>query len=285
MAIVLASAFLHAGWNFLLKKSGNKIVFTWCFLTAALVMYLPVCLYFWPRQPISTLGWVCIAGTGIFHFLYFWFMGGAYERGDLSLVYPLFRGSGPLLVPILAVLLLNEELAALGLAGIGLIVLGIYVLHLTSFRLQSFLEPFASLKQGASRWALYTGGAIAGYSIIDKVGVGQVFPPVYLYLAVVISWGFLSVDVLSRRREGILLEWRHNRLNIVVVGFFAIFTYMMILFALQLAKVSYVSAVREISIVLSALLGVSQLGEKNAAQKLPGAAMIALGVVFIGLSR
>jgi len=90
---------------------------------------------------------------------------------------------------------------------------------------------------------------------------------------------------MSRRRHEIREEWRNNRANILIVGFLAIFTYIMILFALQLAKVSYVSAVREVSIVLSAFLGVSQLGEKNAAQKLPGAVMIALGVVFIGLSR
>jgi len=158
MAIVLASAFLHAGWNFLLKKSWNKIAFTWCFLTAAIVMYLPVCLYFWPEQPISPLGWACIAGTGLFHFLYFWFMGGAYERGDLSLVYPLFRGSGPLLVPILAVIFLKEELAALGIAGIVLVVLGVYVLHLKSFRVKSFIEPLAALRGGAIRLGPLRGG-------------------------------------------------------------------------------------------------------------------------------
>jgi len=285
MTIVLASAFLHAGWNFLLKKSGNKIAFTWCFLTAAVVMYFPACVYFWPEQPISPLGWACIAGTGLFHFLYFWFMGGAYERGDLSLVYPLFRGSGPLLVPVLAVILLNEELAALGIAGIVLVVLGVYVLHLKSFRLKSFVEPLAALRGGASAWALCAGVSIAGYSIVDKIGVTQVFPVVYNYLTTVICWGMLTVPLLPRLRTQVIPEWRNNWPSVLIVGFFNILTYIIILFALQLAKVSYVSAVREVSIVLSAFLGVSQLGEKNAAQKLPGAVMIALGVVFIGLSR
>ena len=74
-------------------------------------------------------------------------------------------------------------------------------------------------------------------------------------------------------------------MNIVIVGFFVIFTYIMILFALQLAKVSYVSAVREVSVVLSAFLGVSRIGEENTAQKLAGAGMITLGGVFIGLSQ
>ena len=195
------------------ETSGNKIAFTWCFLTAAMIMYLPVCLAFWPQQSISKLGWACIVGTGIFHFLYFWFMGRSYERGNLSLVYPLFRGFGPLLVPILAVASLNEELVAIGIAGIALIVLivlGIYVLHLKSFRLKSFIEPFASLRGGASLWALCTGISIAAYSIVDKVGVTQVFPPVYLYLGITISWAMLTPYVLSRRKDEILHEWRNK---------------------------------------------------------------------------
>ena len=129
------------------------------------------------------------------------------------MVYPLFRGFGPLLIPILAVASLNEELVAIGIAGIALIVLivlGIYVLHLKSFRLKSFIEPFASLRGGASLWALCTGISIAAYSIVDKVGVTQVFPPVYLYLGITISWAMLTPYVLSRRKDEILHEWRNK---------------------------------------------------------------------------
>ena len=133
LSIVLASAFLHAGWNYLLKKSERKIVFIWWFLLMSAIIYLPVFLFYYPEVSIPPAGWLCIVATGIIHGVYFWCMGGAYQRGDLSLVYPLARGSGPLFVPILAVILLREEISLLGVIGILLIIGGIYCIHLRSF--------------------------------------------------------------------------------------------------------------------------------------------------------
>lgn len=285
LGIVLASAFLHAGWNYLTKKSRRKIVFIWCFLLIASILLLPIFLYFWHQTTISRVGWYCVAATALLHALYFWFLGGAYERGDLSLVYPLARGSGPLFVPFLAMGLIHEQLSLLGGFGIALVVLGIYVIHLQSFSRQSFVKPFMELRGGASLWALCTGMTIAAYSLVDKLGVGAVEPPVYIYLMLVGAWLLLSPYVLAKEREWMKEEWRINKGAILIVGFLAPFTYMMILFAMQLAKVSYVVAVREISIVFSAIYGIAWLGEKHARQKLIGAALIASGVVFIGISR
>jgi drug/metabolite transporter (DMT)-like permease len=285
LAIVLSAAFLHAGWNFLLKKSQRKIVFIWWFMLVALVLYFPMFLYFWPRTTISPLGWKCLAATSFLHFLYFWFMAGAYERGDLSLVYPLSRGSGPLFVPLLAVVFIHEQLSLIGILGIGLVVFGIYVIHLRSFSRQSFLEPFLATQGGGSLWALCTGGTIAAYSLVDKVGVGLVSPPVYIYLMFVITWILLSAYVLARERTWLREEWHTNRGAILAAGFLVLFTYMMILLALRISKVSYVVSVREVSIVFSAYYGIIWLGEKHGRQKLAGAILITAGVVFIGLSR
>jgi drug/metabolite transporter (DMT)-like permease len=285
LGIVLAAAFLHAGWNYLLKKSQKKIVFTWWFLLVALVLYFPMFLYFWPKTIISTQGLACIFATGLLHFLYFWFMGGAYERGDLSLVYPLARGSGPLFVPFLAVVLIHEQLSFPGMLGIALVVFGIYVIHLPSFSGQSFLEPFRAIRGGGSLWALCTGGTIAAYSLVDKVGVGWVHPPVYIYLMFVITWLLLSPYVLAKKRMWLKKEWLINRYTILTVGFLVLGTYLMVLFAMQMTKVSYVVAVREVSIVFSALYGIFWLKEKHGGQKLIGACFITMGVVFIGLSR
>ncbi len=285
LGIVFASAFLHAGWNYLTKKSRRKIVFIWWFLLMTLVLFLPMFLYSWPQTTISRVGWYCVAATALLHALYFWFLGGAYERGDLSLVYPLARGSGPMFVPFLAMGLIHEQLSLLGGFGIILIVFGIYVIHLQSFSRQSFLKPFMELQGGASLWALCTGMTIAAYSLVDKVGVGAVEPPVYIYLMLVGTWLLLSPYVLAKERAWMQEEWRINKGAILIVGFLSPFTYMMILFAMQLSKVSYVVAVREVSIVFSAFYGVAWLGEKHARQKLIGAVLIASGVVFIGMSR
>jgi uncharacterized membrane protein len=261
------------------------MAFIWWFLLIATIGYLPMFLYFWPRHAVSPAGWACIVATGILHALYFWFMGGAYERGDLSLVYPLSRGSGPLLVPILAIIFLQEQLSFAGIVGISLVILGIYCIHLKSFTLVAFIEPLRALRGSASVWALCTGGTIAGYSLIDKVGVGLVYPPIYIYLMFVISLLLLSPYVLAKQRAALKLEWLVNKWPVLIDGVLVLFTYLMILFAFRLSKVSYVVAAREVSIVFSAFLGIIWLKEKHAWQKIAGAALIALGVVFIGLSN
>ena len=285
LSIVLVAALLHALWNYLTKTSRNKIAFIWWAILFSTIIFLPMFLYYWPTVTISAAGWGCIIATGIFHAFYFWFMGGAYQRGDLSLVYPLSRGSGPLFVPILAVLLLNEQLSALGVAGIALVIAGIFGIHLRSFSVQSMREPFMAIRGGASLWAFCTGGTIAGYSLVDKVGVNIVHPPVYIYLMFIITLLLLTPLVFVKVRRDLKTEWKMNKIKILGVGFLQLFTYMMILFALQIGKVSYVAAVREVSIVFSALIGTVLLREKNAPQKFFGAVLICAGVIFIGLSR
>jgi len=285
LSIVLVSAFLHAGWNYLLKKSERKVVFTWWFLLTSILLFLPMFLYYWPKTSISLEGGLCIIATGLIHGIYFWCIGGAYQRGDLSLVYPLARGSGPLFIPVLAALLLHERIAFMGAAGIVLIIGGIYCIHLRSFTGPAFLEPFRALRGETSLWALFTGLAIAAYSLVDKVGVSLVHPPVYIYLMFVITWLTITPWILIRERDFLIEEWRRHAGSIVIVGFLSFFTYLMILFALRMSKVSYVAAVREVSIVLSAYYGIVLLGEKHGKQKLIGAVLITLGVVSIGLSQ
>jgi len=285
LGVVLVAALFHASWNYLAKKSRKKMAFIWWFLLIASVGYLPMFLYFWPQLTVTPAGWACIAATGVLHALYFWFMGGAYERGDLSLVYPLSRGSGPLFVPIRAVAFLRERLSLAGGLGIVLVVAGIYFIHLNSFSVDSMLGPLRAMRGSASLWALCTGGTIAGYSLVDKVGVSLVYPPVYIYLMFVISLLLLCPYVLVKEREALKIEWRVNRGPILIGGFLVLFTYLMILFAFRLSKVSYVVAAREVSIVFSALFGIFWLKEGHARQKLAGAVLIALGVVFIGLSK
>ncbi|MEE4261833.1 MAG: EamA family transporter [Desulfobacteraceae bacterium] len=285
LGIVLVAALCHAIWNYLAKRSRNKLAFIWWFLIIAAVAYFPMFLYFWPQVTVTPGGWVCIVATGVLHALYFWFMGGAYERGELSLVYPLSRGSGPLFVPILAIFFLQEQLSLTGVLGIVLVVVGIYIIHLNSFGIDSMLEPLRAMRGSASIWAFCTGGAIAGYSLVDKVGVGLVYPPVYIYLMFVISLLLLSPYVLIKRIQTLKLEWQVNRGPILIDGFLVLFTYLMILFAFRLSKVSYVVAAREVSIVFSTVFGILWLKEEHAQQKFVGALSIAIGVVLIGLSK
>jgi drug/metabolite transporter (DMT)-like permease len=284
LGIVLFAAILHAGWNYLTKKSQHKIVFVWCFLSVTLILYFPMLLYFWPFATISPKGFYCMLASAILHAFYFWTLSKAYEGGDLSLVYPIARGSMPLFVTFLAIILIHEQLSVIGISGISLVVFGIYVIHLQSFSRQSFLEPVLALRGGASLWALSTGGSNGIGSVVDKVGVGIVYPPVYIYLMFVGVWLLLTPFILFHRRVEVKKEWQLNTRGILAAGFLVTFTYMMILFAMRMSPVSYVVAVRNVSIIFSALFGIHWLNEKHASQKLVGAILITMGVVFIGLS-
>lgn len=283
IAVVLASALLHACWNYLAKRSTQKVVFIWWFLLGSAVIYFPMFVYFKPQTGIGSNGWLWIFASGVIHFLYFYFLGRAYERGDLSLVYPLSRGMAPLMVALLAIGLVGERIHLLGWIGIILVVLGIFTVHLRSFSRESMLEPFAAMHGEASVWAILTGLTIAAYSLVDKVGVRIVAPPVYIYLMNIVSLLLLSPVVLISGTGRIVEEWRRNRSAIALVSVLVTGSYLMILFALQIANVSYVVAVREVSVVFSVLFGVFQLKERYGLQKLTGAVLILLGVVTIGL--
>jgi drug/metabolite transporter (DMT)-like permease len=285
LGLVLAAAFLHATWNYLTKKSQVKLVFIWWFLLISVLLYFPLFLYFWTRTTITSVGWTCIIATSILHALYFGFLGQAYEEGDLSIVYPLARGMGPFLVPFFAVGLIKEQLSLLGIMGIGLIILGIYILHLTSFSKTTFLQPFIRLKDRSSRWALGTGVTIALYSLVDKIGVGHVYPPVYIYLMFVGAFILLSPYILMKKRLLLFEEWQKNKHTILAVGFLALFTYLLVLFAMQMSKVSYIVALRETGILFSALYGAFWLREGHVRQKIVGAILIFCGVFSIGFSK
>jgi drug/metabolite transporter (DMT)-like permease len=285
LLIVLAAAFLHAFWNYLAKKSRNKIAFIWWFILFAVVFYFPMFLYFFAGSRIPAVGWACIIATGILHTFYFFFVGSSYEHGDLSVVYPLARGFGPFWVPILAVVILREQLSLTGSIGIAFVVAGIYVIHLKFFSFKTLYEPFTAIRSAASIWALLTGCTIAAYSLVDKVGVKSVPPALYIYFIFLIPLVFLTPWVLIKEKKALKPEWRLNKGPIMVVGFLVAFTYLLVLFAMQTSNVSYVVAVREVSIVFSALFGTLWLGEGHRQPRLIGAFLIALGVVFIGLSR
>ena len=285
LGIVITAACIHAVWNFLAKKSHRKIVFIWLALLVTIVFYFPMFIYAAWRTTVSETGWACIIATTILHAFYFWFLGNAYEHGDLSLVYPMSRGCGPLLVPFFAVSFIREQLTPMGIFGIALVICGIYCIHLRSFSFRSALGPVKAMTKKSSLWSLCTGVSIAAYSIVDKIGVGHVFPPYYIYLMFLGTFLCLAPHIWLRHKAYLKKEWDRHKGSILVVGILNLLAYMMILFAMQMTKVSYVVAARELSIVFSALLGIVCLQEKYGPQKSVGALTIAFGVVLIGLSR
>jgi drug/metabolite transporter (DMT)-like permease len=214
--------------------------------------------------------------------LYYWTLAQAYRYGDLSLVYPIARGTAPILVPVLAAVFLGERLSGLAMAGIGLVVLGTVVIHTRRLGWPSLGTIGEVVGQPGTRYALLTGLVIASYSALDKYGVSLVRPVLYGYLLFLgLTVGLLPL--VLRQRRALATEWKLHRGSIVVVGLLAPASYLLVLLALTLAPVSYVAAAREISVVLAALLGALVLREGYGRQRLLGSAAIATGLILLVL--
>lgn len=288
LALVLFSAGLHAVWNYLAKGSADPPAMIWCTMTASLLVYAPAFLYLLPSAQFGPDAWACILATGILHALYISTLGMAYRTGDLSRVYPLARGSAPLMVTGTAALFLGERISPAGGAAILLVVAGILVSHLEPGERGGWRFPFQAASESAVLWALATGLSTAAYSVVDKVGVSQVSPDIYIYLMFVVTSLSLAPYYLGRARAGTLrsiLSDRRATLQILSAGAIMMGSYGLLLFALRLSKVSYVVAARGVSVIIAAGLGVFLLKEEGRLQTLLGAALVATGLILLTLSK
>ena len=280
--IVLLAAVLHACWNFAARQAAGRFPVLWLGQCAGLAFLLPLVIGHWmladnTGRLLTPAGLGCTLSTGLIHGAYFHLLARAYQLGEISIVYPVARGSGIGLTALFAVLLLKEPITANGMIGIALISSGI------------LLMGRAALKQrnGASSgvgMALCVGATIVGYSLIDKVGVAHVAPIPYLFFMSLISTGVLAPFVLSRYRGDLKNIWREYKTHILVIGVGANGTYLLILFAFQTGNVSYIVALREFAVVIGSALGVLLLKETMTRPKLIAIIAITLGLIFIKLA-
>jgi drug/metabolite transporter (DMT)-like permease len=280
---LLFAASLHAIWNLRAKQSHDQQAFLLLAVIVSTVILLPFALLRW--HPIPTAAWPIIGISAVFEAAYFLLLGGAYKGGDLSLVYPLSRGSSPLFVTLIATVFLRERITLLGAVGIGLAIVGIYVIHLKSFSVDGLLEPFRALRHRTSQLALLSGFTIAGYSVSDKVGVGYVDPIVYYFITLAASILVLLPYIWLKRRNALWAEWRLNCKSIVGAAVMIVVGYLIILFVLMTSKVSYATSVRGASVVFGALLGTFVLKEALGDKKVLGATIIFAGIICIGLAQ
>jgi drug/metabolite transporter (DMT)-like permease len=269
----------------LLKRSGDQEVFMWCLLAAASVLLLPLgAVLFW-LHPIGHTGWWFVLATIFLHVIYFVLLGRGYARADFSLVYPIARGVGPMLVPVLAVVILSEAIAAPAIIGIAAIVAGIYTISWSGEFRRALRQPLDILGNPGTRYAVLTGLVIAAYAIVDKRGVSHVQPILYMYLMTLGSAVVLSPYILSRwGLAAIDRQWRSNSRPILVAGLLTFLGYGLVLTAFSLSRVSYVAPAREVGIVVGVLMGVFILKEPFGAARIVGSCVIVLGVVLIALS-
>jgi drug/metabolite transporter (DMT)-like permease len=280
LALVLAAALTHATWNLLAKRAGGSAVFMWTFAVISSALYAPVAgAVLWTRDtPIRPIHLVFAAGSAALHGAYFLALGKGYRAGDLSVVYPLARGTGPLLSTLAAVVLYRERPSALAVAGALGIGAGVFLLAGDPRRLRG---PGT---RAAVRYALLTGAVIALYTLWDKYAVSTlaIHPVVYEWLSG-IGRTLLLCPIALLNRRAVAAEWRAHRWMIVGVAILAPLGYIFVLTALSFSPVSYVAPAREVSILIGTLMGTHLLAERDPVRKLAGAGAMLAGTVALAL--
>jgi len=278
LLLVVGAAGLHAGWNAIAKRGSDQVVFLWLATLASSAAMLPLGLWYLLVEGLPASAVPFVVATIVLHALYFYALGRSYAGSAYSLVYPVARGLGVALVPIVALLLLDERLSPLGTAGIVLVVSGIAALHL--------LPSGGAARPAAPRallWPVITGLTIAAYSLVDKAGVARLNPVPYMLLLEA-GCGVLGLPLLRARRDAVRRELRGWR-AIVLAAMMSTLAYTLVLFAFRISKTGYVVAARELSIVLSAVIGSLWLREARLGPRLAGAAIVLAGVACIALAR
>ena len=280
LLLVLGAAVVHTLWNFLLKRDPRRLDIQSGALVLVAVAAAPVVFWYSPAT-ISAQGWVLIGLSALFEAGYAFGLNAAYGAGPMSLVYPIARGTSPLIVTPVALVAFDERLSMAGVLGIALVVAGIYASHAEAVR----DAVGAADARRAVALALLTGIMTAGYSLVNRAGVRVVPLPIYAYLIFVLD---AVVIVVARRVRGDAawplrrdLPWG----TMVLVTVFMCASYLAVLSAMRIAPVSYVVAARESSILVALLVSVLILKESPTPGRIAGGLAIFAGLVVIALTR
>ncbi len=291
LACVLVSAVMHATWNILLKTAGDPLRTATVGMVAAFALLLPGSVIGWAlvgRPEIPPQALVLGFLSGLAEIAYFVFLAAAYRRGDLSVVSPLARGSAPLLIVIVGIVVLGERLAPMAAFGVALLLVGL----LTVQRPWRLLRGAHAAHRGAAAFALLTGLMIATYTSIDRVGSQLIAP--WIYAAIlwgVGAAGLVIVGWLRPRIAGGSFAPPPGPLDLrraVVGGLLTLAAYLLILFALSRTEVAIVGPLRESAVLITSAWGIVKLHEavtrREITLRLTGSVLVLLGALVLAIA-
>ncbi len=282
LTLVITAALLHAGWNYLLKKCGGGIGVLALSAIVATVVLTPFSIYliFANHFVFTPIVLGMILGGGVLHMIYYLLLDRAYRSGgDLSVVYPLARATGPLITIIVATLIFDERMSVVAVTGA--ILIGVSALVLTGNPAKLFRKDAST---GAG-FALLCGCMIAAYTVWDKQAVAVLLIP-----PIIFDWGanltritMLTPMAMKREPGAISRAWRDHRKTVIAIGVVSPQFYILVLTAMVFTPVSYVAPTRELSILFAALLGAHALKEGDATRRTIAACGMVLGVSGLAL--
>lgn len=287
LLLVVSAGLIHALWNIAAKKAGGDARFA--FFTAMVmgVVWAPLGLWLgWQQVPAwGLLEWSLVVASGIIHVGYYVVLLRGYRKSDLTVVYPLARGSGPLLSSLVAILFLGEQVSVVALAGILGVVMGVFLIAGGPALVRRTHDPAERVRVlKGIRYGLLTGVFIASYTVVDGYAVKIVLmsPILVDYFGNFVRLVFLAPVVVHDVPAARAL-WKTQWKYALVVGVISPVSYVMVLYAMQLAPLSHVAPAREVSMLFAALIGGHLLGEGDRLARVSGAALIGMGVIGLGL--
>jgi len=287
LALVVLAGLIHAIWNIAAKKAGGDVRFV--AFTALLMMLLWAPLGLWlgwdivPRWGVQE--WALVIASGVVHVVYYITLLRGYRKSDLTVVYPLARGSGPLLSSLVALFLLGERLTLLGALGVAAVVGGVFLIAGGPGLFRAALDPVKKARVLAGMaYGLATGVLIAAYTVVDGYAVKVVLmsPILVDYFGNFVRLALLVPPLLADRATAAAL-WRTQWKYALAVALLSPISYVLVLFAMQTAPLSHVAPAREVSMLFAALIGGQLLGEGDRLPRILGAACIAFGVMALAL--
>ena len=287
LAMVIVAALLHALWNIVAKKTGGNRHFVLLGALVLAVFWAPVGLWLgWSEVPRwDGLQWTFVGLSGLTHLVYFTTLLTGYRVSDLTVVYPVARGTGPLVSSLLAVAVLGEAMTLHGAAGVLCVCGGVFIIAGGPALLRAAHDPAQRARVHAGlRWGAATGAVIATYTVLDGYAVKRLLiaPILVDYFGNVVRLPFMLPTAL-RDPSGFADAWRRYKWHALVLGVVSPIAYVLVLYAIRLAPLSHVAPAREISMLFAALLGGRMLGEDDRGQRLLGAALMAAGVALLAV--
>ncbi len=275
--LVFAAAVCHATWNFYVKRINGGPELVWLFSIVTCILYFPAAVYILATEE-THWGWLeigFIVGSSLLHLGYFLCLQAGYRKGDLSLVYPTARSTGPLLSVTFAVIVLGEAISVQAAFGAVIIIAG--VINLTGGFKKRSSNLTTSLLFGIS-----TGVFIGAYTVWDAHAVAVIMiPPLLLDYASITIRMMIMTPIAIRRMDLVKGYWRDHRTAVLVVAIISPLAYILVLYAMTFTPVVYVAPLRESSVVMTVLMGSIWLGEGDLKRRLAWALVIMIGVALL----
>jgi drug/metabolite transporter (DMT)-like permease len=290
IALVAVSGVLHVAWNIRIKTAGDPLLAAAIGLVVGAIIIVPLGAAVWWLSGAAALpadGLALGLASGVIEAAYFVLLAAAYRRGDLSVVYPIARGTAPLILVGVGAVLLGERLGTAGWIGVACLLAGFLVLQRPWLAVRAALSgERRSQPGGAIAFAVATGVAIAAYTTVDRVGTRLIDP--VPYAAILWASGSLvlaGVVVATRRQTG----FRDPAVvrPAAIGGILTLAAYLLVLYALSVAPLTAVAPLRESATVLAAAWGALRLGEAvsrgEATRRIVASAVIVAGAILLAL--